>query len=49
MPIENEGGVEALRHRHGVAGDGGEIGEERAEAVHRQAVGGAFGCGLVVP
>ena len=46
--IKHEGGGEALRHSHGVAGDGGEIGEERAEAVNGQAVGGALGCGLVI-
>src|SRR5271166_461325 len=46
--IKHEGGGEALRHSHGVAGDGGEIGEERVEAVNGQAVGGALGCGLVI-
>ena len=46
--IKHERGGEALRHSHGVAGDGGEIGKERAETVNGQAVGGALGCGLVI-
>ena len=37
-----------MRHRHGVAGDGGEVGEQGAEAVDGQAVGGALGCGLAL-
>jgi hypothetical protein len=36
--IEHEGGLRALRERHGISGDGGEVGEERAEAEDRQAV-----------
>src|SRR5271165_3767980 len=44
--IDHEGCVGAFRHRHGVAGDGGEIGDERLEAVDWQAVVGALSGGF---
>ena len=46
--IEHEGGVEALRHRHGVAGERGEVGEQRAKAMDGQAFVGALACGLAI-
>ena len=38
MRVEREGGVRLISHCHGVAGDGGEVAEERAEAVNWQSV-----------
>src|SRR5215467_4882513 len=46
LRVDHEGGVGLAGHRHGVVGDGGEIAEERAEAVDRQSVIGALGQGL---
>ena len=39
--------IRAICHCHGVAGEGGEIGDQRLEAVHRQIVVGALGVDLV--
>src|SRR6266404_5047772 len=41
--IENEGCVWVLGRRHGVAGKGCELGEQRAEAEDGKTVGGALG------
>ena len=43
--IEHEGRG-AVAHGHGVAGEGGEIGEQGLEAVHREIVVGALGIDL---
>ena len=49
LGIEHEGGVVLFGKDHSVAGEGGELGEERAEAVDGEAVfglpGGGFGFG----
>jgi hypothetical protein len=45
LRIEQEG---AIAHRHGVAGEGGEIGDEGLEAVYRQIVVGALGIDLAL-
>src|SRR5438128_675940 len=37
-----------VSRRHGGVGDGGEVGDERAETMDRQVVVGAFGGGLAV-
>jgi hypothetical protein len=44
----HEGCVEALGYRHGVSGDGGEVGLDRAEAVDGQVVVSALSCGFVI-
>src|SRR5262245_66363264 len=46
LGIVDEGGIGLTDHRHGVAGDGGEIGKQRTEAVDGQAVLGALCGGL---
>ena len=48
LRIDHEGGVGRTEHRHGVAGDGGEIAKQRAEAVDGQSVVGALGAGLAI-
>ena len=48
LRIDHEGGVGRTEHRHGVAGDSGEIAKQRAEAVDGQSVVGALGAGLAI-
>jgi hypothetical protein len=46
LRVEQERVVRSSRHGHGVAGEGGEFGEQGLEAVDGQAVIGARGGGL---
>jgi hypothetical protein len=47
LRVEQERVARSRRHRHGVAGEGGEFSEQGLEAVDRQAVSRALCCGLL--